>query len=469
MKKIFLTTIILFTIFINLTAISAKDSKVIVKKKVEGINFPVQILKNEFISEKSIFVLEHRPGSIIEIQNFNDENNQPIINTILNLESLVTEFDDNWEPGVMGFAFSPNFKEDKLIFVTYSDRKNQLVLSKFVYDSKTRKALIASETKVLIIDRRNDPSTDLGDHVGGTIKFNPIDNHLYIATGDNRHPEQAQNINKLYGKILRINPFINDNGKNYTSVKENPYTKLEGKPEVLFIGFRNPWSFSFDSETGDIYIPDIGSEYIEELNIVKYNDFNNLLNFGWSCYEGTYNIFNKHYLDVAKSSKLCELNIKNPSIKFIEPSIQYFHDSIVKTDSLYGNSITGGVVYKNTTSIWHNHFFFADLVTSNIWYINRNKKKNVAVNLSYGEDLGLTTITQIDDKLLGTSYMGAIYEIILPDEKDYESSIYNRPLITKNLTGMRFMNENNHTIFTHGSGFYKALKKIRYYLDLLPF
>ena len=65
--------------------------------------------------------------------------------------------------------------------------------------------------------------------------------------------------------------------------------------------------------------------------------------------------------------------------------------------------------------------------------------------------------------------MGIIYEIILPYEKNVENLIYNRPLVTKNLPGMKFMNENNHTIFTHGSGFYKLLKKIRYYLDLLPF
>ena len=468
MKKFLSVSIFLFIIFINLTVISAEDSTVIVKKRIEGINFPVQILKNEFISDKSIFVLEHRPGSIIEIENFNDNNVEPKIHTILNLESLISEA-DNWEQGVMGFAFSPNFKDDKLIFVTYSSKKNQLVLSKFIYDSETRKALITSEIKVLIIDRGQDVSTDIGDHVGGTIKFNPIDNHLYLSTGDNRHPDLAHDTNNFYGKILRINPFINSKDKNYSSVKENPFIKLQGKPEVLFIGLRNPWSFSFDSETGDIYIPDVGSEYIEELNIVKYNDFNNYLNFGWSCYEGTYEISEKHYEDILNSSKLCKSNAKNKLIKLIEPSLQYFHDTILKTTSLYGQSITGGVVYKNLSSIWHNHYFFGDLSTSNIWYVDTSKKKKIAINLAYGGDLGLTSITQIEDKLLATSYTGVIYEIVLPEKKNYEESIYNRPLITKDLTGMKFMNENNYTIFTHGSGFYKLLKTFRRYLNMLPF
>ena len=97
----------------------------------------------------------------------------------------------------------------------------------------------------------------------------------------------AQNINILNGKILRIDPFsFNENGKNYSVVKENPFIQLGGKPEILFVGLRNPWKFRIDTETGDIYIPDVGSEYIEELNIVEYKNFNNYLNFGWSCFEG---------------------------------------------------------------------------------------------------------------------------------------------------------------------------------------
>ena len=469
MKNLFLKGLILFIIFVNfsISKVVAENLKSTVKKIFEETNFPVQILKNKFISDNSIFVLEHKPGAIVEIQNFSDKNVKPTKNIILNLEPLVSQ-SDNWEPGAMGFAFSPNFSDDKLIFVTYSNKKNQLVLSKFTYDTETRKALISSKVEILVIDRFH-PIGEQDDHVGGTIKFNPIDNHLYLASGDNRRPDLAQNINKFYGKILRINPFINDNDKNYSPVKENPFTKIKGEPEILFIGLRNPWSFSFDSETGDIYIPDVGSEYVEELNIVKYNDFNNFMNFGWSCYEGTYDIVNKHYDDVGRSSKSCDINKNNTLIKFIDPSIQYYHDTIVQTGSLYGNSITGGAVYKNSTSIWHNHYFFGDLTSSNIWYIDTTKKENIAINLSYDEDLGLTSIAQIDDKLLGTSYTGTIYEIILPDEKNYEKSIYNRPLITKNLPAMKFINENKYTIFTHGSGFYELLKKIRYYLGLLPF
>ncbi len=467
LNKLTIVLLLKIIIFTNFFSVAGEVNKNIIEKKIEGINFPVQILKNELISKNSIFVLEHKPGAIIEIENFYEKNVEPRINTVLNLESLVTEV-DNWEPGVMGFAFSPFFKKDKLIFVTYSNKNNQLVLSKFSYNPETKKAPLSSEKKILVIDRYH-PIGEQDDHVGGTIKFHPIDNNLYLASGDNRRPDLSQDVNKFYGKILRINPFLAENGKNYSSIKENPFVKINGEPEILFIGLRNPWSFSFDEETGDIYIPDIGSEYIEELNIVKYSEFNDFLNFGWSCYEGTYEIYHKHYEDVSKSSKLCKSNINNKKFKFVKPSIQYLHDSIINADYIYGNSITGGALYKNSSSIWNNHYFFGDLVSSNIWFVDMKKKQKIGINLSYGEDLGLTSIVQIDDKLLATSYMGMIYQINLPEKKIFENLVYNKPFITKDLPAMKFINENNHTIYTHGSGFYKLLKKIRYYLDLLPF
>ena len=162
------------------------------------------------------------------------------------------------------------------------------------------------------------------------------------------------------------------------------------------------------------------------------------------------------------AKKICLKNINDPSIKMIEPKLQYFHDSIISTnDNIYGNSITGGVVYKNKKSIWHNHYFFADLVTSNIWYLDTSKKNYIGINLHFGDDLGLTSINQIDDKLLATSYMGSIYEIILPNKKNLEKYIYNKPMIYNKLYAVDIMNKGNKVIFTTTSNFYKLLVKIR--------
>ena len=460
MKKVFFIILLIFFSFLSRSVLSGDDVRV--AQIFEGLDIPSHISKNEFISPNSIFVLEHKLGQIIEIHNYDKE---PKLNPkpILNIKSLIAE-NENLEQGLNGFAFSTNFKEDKYIFVSYVNMKNQLILSRFQYDDKIKEAPLSTEVNLLSVDRIA-TSEDKFEHNCGTISFNPQDNYLYFCLGDTRSPESSQNIKVLNGKILRIDPFtLDEDGKNYSIVKENPFIKLGGKPEILFIGLRNPWKFSIDSETGDIYIPDVGSEYIEELNIVEYDNFNNYLNFGWNCFEGSYRIYDKHYTDALKSKKLCLNNINDPSIKITEPKLQYFHDSLLPTsdESIYGNSIIGGVVYKNKESIWHNHYFFADYISNNIWYLDTNKKKNyIGINLLSGEDLGLTSINQVDDKLLATSVMGLIYEIVLPNKKDLEKYIYNRPLIYSKLQVADIMNSNNEIIFTTTSGFYQFLVKVR--------
>ena len=94
--------------------------------------------------------------------------------------------------------------------------------------------------------------------------------------------------------------------------------------------------------------------------------------------------------------------------------------------------------------------------------LDTNKKDNyIGINLLFGNDLSLTSINQVDDKLLATSYMGQIYEIILPSKKNLEKSIYNRPVIYNNLHVVDIMNKSDEIIFTAKSNFYQLLIKIR--------
>ena len=108
---------------------------------------PAHLSKNEFISQNSVFVLEHKSGQIREIQNYN-KNPKINLKPILNIESLISE-NENWEQGINGFAFSPNFKEDKYIFVSYNNKENQIILSRFKYDDKIKQAKISSEVELL--------------------------------------------------------------------------------------------------------------------------------------------------------------------------------------------------------------------------------------------------------------------------------------------------------------------------------
>ena len=109
MKKNFFLILLIFFFLLSKEALSNEDVKI--KKIVEGLDLPAHLSKNEFISQNSVFVLEHKSGQIREIQNYIKD---PKINLkpILNIESLISE-NENWEQGINGFAFSPNFKEDK--------------------------------------------------------------------------------------------------------------------------------------------------------------------------------------------------------------------------------------------------------------------------------------------------------------------------------------------------------------------
>ena len=134
MKKNFFLILLIFSLLLNTEVLSYEDVKI--KKIVEGLNLPAHLSKNEFISQNSVFALEHKSGQIREIQNYD---NDPKINPkpILNIESLISE-NENWEHGINGFAFSPNFKEDKYIFVSYNDKENQIILSRFKYDDQIK-------------------------------------------------------------------------------------------------------------------------------------------------------------------------------------------------------------------------------------------------------------------------------------------------------------------------------------------
>ncbi len=99
-------------------------------------------------------------------------------------------------------------------------------------------------------------------------------------------------------------------------------------------------------------------------------------------------------------------------------------------------------------------------VTFGIW-IQTKKKNYIGINLYFGEYLGLTSINQVDDKLLATSVEGSIYEIILPNKKNLEKSIYNKPIIYNKLHAVDIMNRSNEIIFTTSSNFYKFLVKVR--------
>jgi glucose/arabinose dehydrogenase len=253
----------------------------------------------------------------------------------------------DYECGLLGVAFHPDFAKNGYIYVDYTEMKPQLrtVIAEFHVDPKSDTVDVATERVLLRIDQ------PFNNHNGGHIDFGP-DGYLYIAMGDggNMHDpfNNAQNPKKLLGKILRIDVNKRDG---YAIPADNPFVgKPEYAPEIYTLGMRNPWRFSFDRVTGLIYEADVGQDDWEEINIIQKGG-----NYGWRIREG------KHDLHA----------VPNPP-KMIDPIFEYNHE---KTAA----SITGGYVYRGKAipSLvgW---YLFGDYSTGKIFGLKYEDGKVVA-------------------------------------------------------------------------------------------
>jgi glucose/arabinose dehydrogenase len=205
------------------------------------------------------------------------------------------------EQGLLGLAFHPDYANNRQFFVYYTTSNANVVARYFVSETDYNKADAAGEVVLSIPDFAS-------NHNGGMIEFG-ADGYLYIGTGDgggggdpcrvalqvDRNATSCQNppsgcnaprCEPLLGKILRIDVNTTTGARNYGIPSDNPYASGGGEPEIFIRGLRNPWRWSFDRATGDMYIGDVGQNTDEELTILTPAEQNGA-NLGWSDYEGT--------------------------------------------------------------------------------------------------------------------------------------------------------------------------------------
>jgi glucose/arabinose dehydrogenase len=183
------------------------------------------------------------------------------------------------EKGFLGLALHPEFADNGRFFVTYSSVDNESILAEYTAPDG-RHADPESERQLLRLPQESD------HHKGGSLVFGP-DGNLYVSIGDDAWPRgTTPDVSDGFrGSIIRLDIDARDGEKPYAVPEGNAFTGGEGPPEVWDFGFRNPWRMSIDSESGDLYVADVGSERYEVVDRHRGGEPAGI-DFGWGAWEG---------------------------------------------------------------------------------------------------------------------------------------------------------------------------------------
>lgn len=320
---------------------------------LSGLSSPV-FVTNAGDNSNRLFIVE-QPGRIKVLQPGTDA---PTV--FLNITARVLS---GGERGLLGLAFHPQYASNRRFFVNYTRAGDgATVIAEYRASANNANVADTAETVILVIPQ------PFANHNGGMIEFGP-DGFLYIGMGDggsaNDPGNRAQNVNELLGKMLRIN--IDQAGTApYTSPADNPFFgSTPGRDEIYAVGLRNPFRWSFDRLTGQLYAGDVGQGAREEIDIITLGG-----NYGWRVFEGT--------VCTNLGPQACN------AVQVVPPIAEYSHAG--------GRcSVTGGYVYRGSmNTLPSGAYLFADFCTGEIFVLQNNQMRllldtNLSIS-SFGED-----------------------------------------------------------------------------------
>lgn len=372
----------------------APDISLKLEKIAEGLHSPVAAA----FSPEGLMLVCEQTGQIRVLKN-----NKLIDKPFLDLENKLVKISGAYdERGLLGIALHPDYGSNKKFYVYYSTPStekgldHQSVIAEYKVSGDRMLADAATERILLRIQQPE------SNHNGGDMKFGP-DGYLYIGLGDgggagDRHGEKGngQNLNTLLGKILRID--VNTD-QSYGIPNDNPFVGKEAKPEIWAYGLRNPWRFSFDKNSGQLFVADVGQNKFEEVNIIEKGG-----NYGWKIMEAD------HCFDP-------EENCNTEGL--ILPIAEYKHEE--------GISITGGFVYHGKElSGLSDKYIFADW-TGPVFYLEKKGeswirgKISLAAKptgdlkiLSFAQDNNAELYVLTNQEVGPKDTKGAIYKLINP-------------------------------------------------------
>lgn len=306
--------------------------------------------------------------------------------------NIVDKVDANGERGLLGLAFDPNFSTNRRFYVNYIDKSLNTVVERYTVGANGSVDLNAG-TRILSVAQ----PAGLNNHKAGWIGFRPGENNnLYIATGDggggNDPGNNGQNLNSNLGKILRVDvssdAFPSDPNRNYSIPTSNPYASGGGNAEIWAYGLRNPWRNSFDRQTGDLYIGDVGQGTREEINREAASSAGGV-NYGWRVREGM----------------IATPNVGGPKTSgMVDPIYDYPQNGIQA-------SVTGGYVYRGPVSFMQGMYFFGDFMRGEIWSFRPNASGGITELTNWTPTLTQGGMTIGNLSSFGEDAVGNLYVV----------------------------------------------------------
>ena len=266
------------------------------------------------------------------------------------------------EQGLLGLALHPKFAENGYLYVNYIDKNGHTVVARFSRVGQTLAADPASEQVVL---GQEQPAPN---HNGGMLAFGP-DGYLYIGLGDGGGADDVyrsgQNLQTWLGKLLRIDV---DGGQPYAIPADNPFVQnQDARPEIWAYGLRNPWRFSFDRTTNDLYIGDVGQNRFEFVHF-QPADSPGGQNYGWPILEG---------IQCFRSDN-CDRTGLTPAV------VDYSHE--------FGCSITGGYVYRGARyPALQGVYILGDYCSGRMWTLTRDQSGTWQLNEALQSDVQISS------------------------------------------------------------------------------
>ncbi len=295
-----------------------------------GLSAPIQFV-NAGDGSKRVFIVQQ--GATIRVYDsaFN----------FLSVFLTVSNVNVGGERGLLSMAFHPDYANNGFFYVYYTNTAGNLEIARYHVSSDPNVADAASKVVVITI-----PHPTYSNHNGGELHFNNADGYLYLSTGDGGgggdQSNNAQNTSVLLGKMLRFNVNLSTTPPYYSIPAGNPYGN-----EIFDLGLRNPYRWSFDRLTNDMWIGDVGQDSYEEIDYRAAGSTGGV-NYGWRCYEG-----NNPY-----NSSGC-----GPAGNYVFPAFTYPSQNP-------SAAITGGLVYRGAMQALYGYYVAADFYSGNFYMIS---------------------------------------------------------------------------------------------------